>query len=254
MARGHQVESICWGPGASWLDRRTPDLLGAADVSAADFSAADLDPGGALARQWRIHGSRWRVPKGHNVWESAVAAVLEQKVTGLEAKRAWGRLAVEHGTPAPGPAHSFLQVFPDPRAVRLIPSWIWRRNAVDRARSDTIMRLAHVPHILQRLPRVPPSEARRTLTAIPGIGDWTYAEVAQRALGDADAVSVGDFHLAKDIVHFHTGAFDGTDAQMLEILKPFVGHRYRWVRMFELTGYHQPRRGPRFAVPAHRYG
>lgn len=248
-ARGSSVESASWGPGAQWVTERVGDLVGAGDTTADQFQ-----PGTALADQWRRYRSRWRLPKGHNVWESAVAAVLEQKVTGLEAMRAWRALAREFGAPAPGPADSFLRVFPDPRTVRTIPSWTWRGNAVDRARSDTIMRLARIPHVLDRLPQVSTGEARRLLTAVPGVGDWTYAEIAQRALGDPDAVSVGDFHLAKDVVHFHTGEFDGSDEQMLELLAPYAGHRYRWVRMFELTGYHRPRRGPRFAIPAHRYG
>ena len=248
-AHEHTVTSACWGPGAEWLAQRTGDLVGAADATAEEF-----DPGDRLADQWRSVRHRWRVPKAHNVWESAVAAVLEQKVTGLEAKRAWVSLAREFGAPAPGPASAFLRVFPDPRTARTIPSWTWRRNAVDRARSDTIMRLARIPHVLRRLPDETVTEARRLLTSVSGVGDWTYAEIAQRALGDPDAVSVGDFHLAKDVVHFHTGEFDGDDARMLEFLAPHAGHRYRWIRMFELTGYHQPRRGPRFAVPAHRYG
>ncbi len=244
------VSSTCWGPGTAWMQRRTPDLLGAADRTAERFRPTAA----GIAEQWRRVGDRWRVPRGHNVWESAVAAVLEQKVTGLEAKRAWSALARDFGTAAPGPGAGFLTVFPDARRLRRIPSWTWRRNAVDRARSDTLMRLAHVAHVLERLPAVPLPEARRLLTAVPGVGEWTYAEIAQRALGDPDAVSVGDFHLAKDIVHAATGEFDGSDEQMLAILAPYTGHRYRWVRMFELTRYRQPRRGPRFAVPAHRFG
>ena len=244
------VVSRCWGPGGSWMTQRTPDLLGAGDMTADEF----VPEPGPVADGWRVQRHRWRVPKGHNVWESAVAAVLEQKVTGLEAKRAWAALAREFGTPAPGPAPTGMLVFPEPTVVRRVPSWTWRRNAVDRTRSDTIMRLAAVPHVLDRLPGHTPAEARRLLTSIRGVGDWTYAEIAQRALGDADAVSVGDFHLAKDIVYTFTGTFDGTDEQMLTLLEPFAGHRYRAVRMLELARTGQPRRGPRFAVPAHRYG
>lgn len=244
------VSTRCWGPGAQWMVSRTPDLVGAADDSASSFEPLP----GPVADGWRAVRRTWRVPRGHNVWESAVAAVLEQKVTGLEAKRAWAALAKGYGATPPGPAPAGMRVFPAPAAVRMIPSWVWRRNAVDRSRSDAIMRLASVPHVLRRLPEESPAEARRLLTSIRGIGDWTYAEIAQRALGDADAVSVGDFHVAKDIVYAMTGEFDGTDEQLLQILTPYAGHRFRAVRMFELAGARQPRRGPRFAVPAHRYG
>lgn len=120
---------------------------------------------------------------------------------------------------------------------------------VDRLRSDTLMRLARIPHVLDRLPSESHIEARRLLTAVPGVGDWTYAEVAQRALGDPDALSVGDFHLAGMIVYAFTGAFDGTDDQMLGLLAPFAGQRYRAVRMIELAGIAPPRRGPRMPIP-----
>ena len=42
-----------------------------------------------------------------------------------------------------------------------------------------------------------PDDAARRLSAVPGIGAWTVAEIAQRALGDADALSVGDYHLSQ---------------------------------------------------------
>lgn len=256
-AAGTVVVSRTWGPGAAWLAERAPDLLGARDDPGAfDTLIGRLGshPAAAIEPVWRRRAAGWRVPRGHNVWECAVAAVLEQKVTGLEAKRAWQGLALRHGAPAPGPAPAGMMVAPDPRAMRRVPTWTWRRLGVDRTRSDTIMRLAEVPHALDRLPSLPAAEARRRLTSLTGVGDWTYAEVAQRALGDADAVSVGDFHLAADVVYALTGRMDGDDESMLELLAPFAGHRYRAVRMIELAGVHHPRRGPRMAIPAHRYG
>lgn len=243
-----------WGPGAPWLAERLPDLLGVHDDASRFEAVLAADASSLVATAWRRRGASWRQPKGHNVWESAVAAVLEQKVTGLEAKRAWRGLVQRFGEPAPGPAPAGMAVLPDPRQMRRVPTWTWRRLGVDRARSDTIMRLAQVRHVLDRLPGLDVREARRQLTSVAGVGPWTYAEIAQRALGDADAVSVGDFHLAGDVVYALTGRMDGDDAVMLELLAPFAGHRYRAVRMIELSGVHKPRRGPRMAIPAHRYG
>lgn len=249
-ARGSLVTSDCWGPGAEWLSTRAGEVVGAHDIDAETFDP----PPGLIRDLWRSNGSRWRVPRSHNAWECAVAAVLEQKVTGLEAKTAWASLARQFGQSAPGPAPDGMVVFPDPVTVRSIPSWVWRRNGVDRSRSDTIMRLTRVGHVLERLASETADEARRLLTALPGVGAWTYAEVAQRALGDADAVSVGDFHLAADVVYALTGRFGGTDEEMLELLAPYAGHRYRAVRMLELGGPRRPRRGPRLAIPPHRRG
>jgi 3-methyladenine DNA glycosylase/8-oxoguanine DNA glycosylase len=85
------------------------------------------------------------------------------------------------------------------------------------------------------------------LVGVPGIGPWTAAEVGVRALGDDDAVSVGDFHL-KHLVSFAlAGEPRGTDDRMLELLEPFRGQRARVVRLLELSGISAPRYGPRLS-------
>ncbi|MGL5852244.1 MAG: DNA-3-methyladenine glycosylase 2 family protein, partial [Phycicoccus sp.] len=88
------------------------------------------------------------------------------------------------------------------------------------------------------------------LTALPGVGHWTWAEVAQRALGLADEVSFGDYHVAKDVTWALTGT-PGDDTAMAELLEPYTGHRYRVQRLLELGGHHRPRRGPRMAPRVH---
>ena len=81
-----------------------------------------------------------------------------------------------------------------------------------------------------------------------GIGPWTVAEVASRALGDADAVSVGDFHLAHLVGWALTGSRTD-DAGMLRLLEPWAGHRQRVIRLLELT---QTTRAPKFGPRAPR--
>ena len=84
--------------------------------------------------------------------------------------------------------------------------------------------------------------------SLPGVGVWTAAEVAQRAFGDADALSVGDYHIPKMIGWTLIGrAVD--DAGMLELLEPMRPHRHRVVRLLEVSGLaREPRRGPRLPV------
>ena len=158
-------------------------------------------------------------------------AVLEQKVTGREAWRAWRlagpavrRAGARSGRPGPGrPAGRAGR--PDLGAG--CPSWDWHRAGVDLSRSRTV---GH-----RRRPR--PAGSRRwssgrrprprpPLRTLPGVGVWTAAEVGQRALGDADAVSVGDFHLASLVGWALVGEQVDDDA-MLELLEPYRGHRYR---------------------------
>ena len=90
-----------------------------------------------------------------------------------------------------------------------------------------------------------PAAARARLTAIPGVGPWTAAEVAQRALGDPDAVSVGDYHLAAAIGYAFVGS-PVDDAEMLAILEPWRPFRYRVIRLLETSGLlRRPSFGPR---------
>ena len=93
-----------------------------------------------------------------------------------------------------------------------------------------------------------PAEARSRLTALPGVGPWSAAEVAFVALGDADAVSVGDYHLPSLVSFALAGEPRGDDARMLELLEPWRGHRGRVVRLLEAGGVSPPRYGPRMPM------
>ena len=93
-------------------------------------------------------------------------------------------------------------------------------------------------------------DAHRRLRAFPGIGVWTANEVARVALGDPDAVSVGDFHLKNLVAFALAGEPRATDERMLELLEPYRGHRARAVRLLESSGLRPPSYGPKIAVPA----
>ncbi|HEU4913590.1 MAG TPA: DNA-3-methyladenine glycosylase 2 family protein, partial [Actinomycetes bacterium] len=171
-----------------------------------------------------------------------------------EAFRAFRTLVRRYGERAPGPVDHLLGglwVQPDPRTWATIPSWEWHRAGVDLSRSRTAVTAAGSAGRLEALCRAAPAEAATRMRSLPGVGAWTAAEVGQRALGDADAVSVGDFHLAKLVGWVLVGERVDDDA-MLELLEPYRGHRYRAVRMIELCGHSYPRHGPRFAGRDHR--
>ena len=238
-----EVVATGWGPGAGWVLEAVPRMLG-----------ADDDPDGFAPRHpvlrdtWRAYPG-WRVPRTSRVLESLVPAVIEQKVTGKEAWRAWRWLVRRYGEPAPGPSGVVpdgLFVAPAAATWARIPSWDWHRAGVDLSRSRTVVGAAGRAGRLEALVEREPAAAAKALRSLPGVGVWTAAEVAQRALGDADAVSVGDFHLAKLVGWVLVGE-PVDDDTMLELLEPYRGHRFRVVRMVELSGHHPPRRGPRLA-------
>jgi hypothetical protein len=76
--------------------------------------------------------------------------------------------------------------------------------------------------------------------------------VRQRACGDPDAISVGDYNLPRLVGWTLAGQRDADDGLMLELLEPYQGQRYRVQRLLELGGSSQPRHGPRMSVRDYR--
>jgi 3-methyladenine DNA glycosylase/8-oxoguanine DNA glycosylase len=155
------------------------------------------------------------------------------------------------GEPAPGAGgERGVWVQPSPETVRMIPSWEWLRLPVDPARSRAAVRAAQVAPSLERTVGLSAVEVDQRLRTVPGVGVWTSAEVRFRAHGDADAVSFGDYHIAKDVGWALTGA-EVDDDGLAELLEPYRPHRYRVQRLVELSGLRRPRRGPRMAPRRH---
>jgi 3-methyladenine DNA glycosylase/8-oxoguanine DNA glycosylase len=239
---GESVHAQAWGPGAEWLLDRLPALLGADD----DWSALDLSTQPRLRDVLRLRPGM-RLPATGLVLDSLVPAGLEQRVTGNESRRAWRLLLRRFGTPAPGPMAG-MRVPPSARTLLDITTWDWHRLGVDSARQRAIRATATVASRLEECVTLDPLAALRRLQVVPGVGVWTAAETAQRAFGDPDAVSVGDYHIKDIVVHFLTGRPRGSDAEMLELLEPWAGQRQRVVRLVEMSGVGKPRYGPRFAA------
>jgi 3-methyladenine DNA glycosylase/8-oxoguanine DNA glycosylase len=244
------VLAEAWGRGAELALEGLPGLLGL------DDDATGFDPGhhplvASLARR------RPRLPIGRTgrVLEVLVPAILEQKVTGREAWRAYRGLVRVHGEPAPGPvAQRFrLRVPPAPEVIAALPYHAFHPLGVEQRRAEVVRRVAADAQRLEALATLPGSAAERgaaageALRRYPGIGPWTAAEVAQRAWGDPDAVSVGDFHLPHLVSWALAGEPRATDARMLELLEPWRGHRARVVKLLEGAGLGAPRYGPRLA-------
>lgn len=243
-----EVHATAWGPGAQWCLEHVPSLLGARDDDS-DFVAHHPQ----VARAHRRYVA-WHVPRSALVMHALAPAVIEQKVTGQEAFGGYRILVRRFGCRAPGPGGPRgLWVAPGAKDWAAIPSWEWLRASVDGARSSTVVRAASVAGRLEAAVELPLEEARARLRAVPGIGVWTMAEVAQRALGDPDAVSFGDYHVAKDLTWALTGEVLDDDA-LEELLEPYRGHRFRVQQLLAFDGASRPRRGPRMAPRMHLPG
>lgn len=219
-----------------------PALLGLED-DASDF--VPRHPTVAAAHRRVPH---LRLGRTGLVLEALIPAIIEQRVPGADAFRSWRMLVTKYGTPAPGPAPEGMRVAPSPQRWRTIPSWEFHRANVDPRRAQTVVTCAQRAASLERLTSRPAAQARAALTSLPGVGEWTAAETAQRAFGDADAVSVGDYHIPKMIGWTLLGE-PVDDAGMLDLLEPMRPHRQRVVRLLEASGLaYEPRRGPRLPV------
>jgi 3-methyladenine DNA glycosylase/8-oxoguanine DNA glycosylase len=245
MESGTAVRASAWGPGAGWLLDELPAMLGATDDPAAFQPAHPV-----LARAAARHPGL-RVGRSGRVLEALVPAVLEQKVVSIEAHRAWRLLLLRFGGPAPGPAPAGMRICPGARTWATIPSWEWHRAGVEGVRARTIASAAVVAGRLEEIAGLPAADGDRRLRSLPGIGPWTSAEVRQRACGDPDAVSVGDYNLP-GAVGWALAGRKVDDAGMLELLAPYGGQRYRATRLVELSGARPPRHGPRMPVRDYR--
>ncbi len=245
LDRDGVVRARAWGPGAEWALETLPRMLGAEDDVRTFEPHHDI-----IAVAWRRH-QHWRLGATGLVMESLVPTIIEQKVTGQEAFGAFRRLVLNHGESAPGPLGLRLQ--PTPAQLRTIPSWEWLRLPVDGGRSRPLLAAARVADALERAGGEPPEVFDLRLRSIPGLGVWTSAEVRARALGDADAVSFGDYHVAKNIGWALTGA-PVDDAALAVILEPYRPHRHRVQRLVELAQLERPRRGPRMSPRTHLPG
>jgi len=243
VASGDDVVVRAWGPGARHVVETAPALLG-----------FDDDPGAFVPRDPMVAELHRRTPglrlgRSGAVTEALVPTILEQKVYGSEARRSYRLLVRRFGEPAPGPISLMLPPAPDRLAS--LPYYAFHPCEIERRRADTIRRACRYA---PRLEATAPADASRlsaALSAIPGIGPWTCAEVAALALGDPDAVSVGDYNLPRMVAYAFAGEREADDARMLELLEPFRPHRLRVVRLLSIAGSSPPRRAPR--APRRRF-
>ena len=241
-----EVYAEAWGEGARWAIESVPDLLGASD----DVSTFDPGDHPLVAESWRRH-SDLRIGRTGLVMEALVPAIIEQKVTGQEAFAGFKSLVYRFGERAPGPGvERKVWIQPSPHELAMIPSWEWLKLHIDPARSRPIVEAARVATSLERLASIPGEEADRRLQSLPRIGVWTSAEVRYRALGDADAVSFGDYHLANQVGWAMLG-HDIDDDELASLLEPWRGHRGRVATLILLMGRNRPRHGPRMAPRTH---
>jgi 3-methyladenine DNA glycosylase/8-oxoguanine DNA glycosylase len=232
------VRASAWGAGAERALEGAPALVGEMDRPETFVARHPV-----LRRLQRTNPGL-RLPSSGRVLHALVPTIIEQKVTGTEAFRAYAALLRAHGEPAPGPMSS-LRLPPTPERLAGLPYHAFHPLGLERRRSEVIRRAAARASWLEDAGDA--VEATRRLTSLPGIGPWTAAEVVRSAFGDPDAVSVGDFHVPNMVAWALAGEPRANDARMLELLEPYRGQRGRVQRYLEVGRVVAPRHGPRMA-------
>lgn len=232
-----RIEVEAWGPGAAWASARAGALLGEGD------DPSSFRPQHRLVADLHRRHQGLRLIRTEAIFEALVPVVLAQKVTTIEAQAAYRALVHALGEPAPGPEG--LKLPPSPQVLGRTPYWTFHRFGVERRRAEVIIRAARSANRLEETTAMDLPSAYRRLQAFPGVGPWTAAKVAFVALGDPDAVPVGDYHLPHAVGYALEGTVRSTDERMLELLAPYAGQRGRVIRLLTISGIAAPRFGPK---------
>lgn len=239
-ARDREFVVEAWGAGAAWALDHAPALLGSDDTG-------DVTTTHPVVLAARSRASGLRLTATRSVLDVALATVIDQRVTGVEARRTWFALVRALGAPAPGPL--LLRLPPTPDRIVSLDDFARRRVGLEARRGAALVAVAREAARLQRAADAGSAVLQRTLEALPGVGPWTAATVAHLTLGDADAVAVGDWHLPRIVGHALAGEPRADDTRMLELLAPFAPQRARVVRLLAGAGLGPPRTSPRAEIP-----
>ncbi len=169
------------------------DLDARPDIIAAHLSA---DP--RLARAaCQLPGLR--VPGSVDGFETAVRAILGQRISVPGATTLAGRLAAARGEPIDTPFPMLNLVSPGPERLAMVEpgELVALGIAAPRARAIVELARAVVERRIDLAPGGDPDLTIARLLELPGIGDWTAHYIAMRALRWPDAFPAADLGLLK---------------------------------------------------------
>jgi len=235
--RATELEALGWGPGAGWALDHVVDLVGLHDDD------GDIRPVHPLVRYLQRRLAGLRLGGTLAVFEALVPVIIGQRVAGREARLTYWKLVRRHGEAASGP-HG-LMLPPAAETIARLGYYDFHPLGLERRRAETLRRAAVEAPRLERIVAGEPSLGRRRLEAVPGVGVWTSGHVAQVALGDPDAVILGDWNLPHTVAYALAREERATDDRMLELLAPYPGQRGRVQRLIATACGSAPRRGPR---------
>jgi len=226
-------------------------MLERADAMAGVHDAAVVFRDAAPPVERALHDGRTtRIGSSGDLYHQLLPTVIAQRITAGEAVRQWSRLVHELGDPAPGPRDVVADLLlpPAPAALHRRPAWWFHPLGIETKRAHPLTEIARYADRLWEWAAGGPANAAEKLALLRGVGPWTIGSVLGPALGDADAVPVGDFHFPSAVSWAIAGEPRADDDRMLELLEPYRGQRGRvlWSIVTQLGK--APKFGPRKRV------
>ncbi|MUH50386.1 MAG: DNA-3-methyladenine glycosylase 2 family protein [Actinobacteria bacterium] len=234
-----QLDAQAWGDGADWLLERVRGLTGGHDEG---FSCPD-DAHPAIRAAHRNHPGL-RIGSSGALYHELLPAILGQRVTAGEAIAQWRRLCTTLGGDAPGPNHD-LRLPPDPVELSNRPAWWFHPLGIEAKRAEALRTVGRYAQRISEWCDLSAFDASAKLHLLRGIGPWTIGSAVGPALGDPDAIPIGDFHLPNMVSWALAKRARGTDEEMLALLEPLTGQRGRVIRLLGMDGHAAPKFGPR---------
>ncbi len=245
---GRRGQGLGLGSGAEHALDGVPALCGAHDEPG-DFDAS-LHP---LIAESARRTPGLRLARTDAVFDALACAIIEQKVTGMQAFGAWRWLVSRFGERAPGPTPRPMFTAPTAAQWFRIPSWAWHRAGVEPPQSRTIVRAAERGDRIARAVSAATTGADRdrVLTSLPGVGVLDVGRDPHPRAGRPRC---------RQRRRLPPGARGGTCAhreahrRRRDARAPRTLGRsaQRVIRLIFASGVQEPRRGPRLAPEDHR--
>ncbi len=231
------VTAQIWGEGSDWIKNQVPRLLGTEDDTSGFVAEGHLD------RLWR--SNKFKLGRTDILWDALVGAVFSQKVQVTRAKQSVRALAKKFGEDAPGPSSGRL--LPSYETVAQLSYADLHPLGIERKRAQALINGAkEMPRLISDQTKGS-HQVKDRLESLAGIGPWTSNLVVAAAMGDSDAVPVGDYHIPNTVAWLLAGEARANDARMLELLEPYRGHRWRVIRLAKMSG-SAPKFGPKLSL------
>ncbi|MFZ4812224.1 MAG: DNA-3-methyladenine glycosylase family protein [Ilumatobacteraceae bacterium] len=236
--RTGELRMRAWGPGAEHVLASAPHLIGTHDTPVRFVDAHPV----VMAAQHRHPGLR--IGASRTLYHELLPTILAQRITAQEAVAQWRHLCLHLGDRAPGP-HPDLRLPPAPERLAVTPTWWFHPIGVERKRAEALVEVARHARTIESWIDLPAAEVASKLSLLRGIGEWTIGVVLGTALGEPDAIAVGDFHLKNTVAWALAREPRADDDRLVALLEPYRGHRGRVVKLIHLDGHAAPKFGPR---------